>query len=468
MRYSSLGSSLCRWGRVGVAAIAIAIGASTATAQFGGGFGGASYRSSINDNEIDRMIDTLGLDEDQATLVDALYDGFRDTFDQASEDSRQKMRDAFQELRDSGDFQSMATTGITFGREWKQQSESLEQSFFNDVKTVLTEDQMKLWPQYERDWRRRNSFRGGGQPGSFSGENVDLFEIVENLELDDEARNNVEPVLDAYAIELDPALTNRDRAMTDMTNVSASVLEGKTTPEELDSKFKSLQRMRVQVRDLNDRYVQLLASHMAPETGQKLQQEYLQRCFRGIYSPTPADNYFETVRKSGNLNDAQLKAVDAIEQDFHGQTDAINRQLADLQKKQEVEMQQRMFDRIKAMAQQGGFGPGGPGQQRGRGNFGGGPGGGFGGPANGADDPRRDLMDQKTALVQNALNSVAGLLSPEQLAAAPKPEANQRGARGGNRGPMSDEQRQQMEQRMQQWRDRGGDQGGGRGGRGGG
>lgn len=453
---------LCRWGRVGVAAVAIAVGASTATAQFGG-FGGANYRTSINDNEIDRMIDALGLDEDQATLVDALYDGFRDTFDQASEDSRQKMRDTFQELRDSGDFQSMATAGITFGREWKQQSESLEQSFFNDVKTVLTEDQAKKWPKYERDWRRRNSFRSGGQPGSFSGENVDLYQIVEDMELDEEARGNVEPVLDAYSLELDPALTNRDRAMTDMTSITSSVLAGKTTVEELDSKFKNLQRMRVQVRDLNDRYVQLLASHMTPEKGQELQQEYLQRCFRGIYSPTPADNYFETVRKSGTLNEAQIKAIDAIEQDFHGQADGINRQLADLQKKQEVELQQRMFDSIKAMAQQGGFGQGGPGQ-RGRGNFGG---GGFGGQGNGADDPRRALMDQKTALVQNALNAVAGLLSPEQLAAAPKPDANQRGARGGNRGQMTDEQRQQMEERVRQWRDRGGDQGGDRGGRGG-
>ena len=178
------------------------------------------------------------------------------------------------------------------------------------------------------------------------------------------------------------------------------------------------------------------------------QKEYLQRAYRGIYSPTRADSYLETVRKSGNLNEAQLRAIDAINQDFQGQTDAINRQLADFQKKRELENQQQVFHQLTQMAQ-GGFGPG----QRGGGrpDFGGG----------GAEDPRTQLMQQKNDLVESTLTSVTALLSPEQLALVPKPEAPQRGGRGADWGNMTDEQRQQMRDRFQQDRGGAGRRGGG-------
>lgn len=455
MRCSSLGSKIGRWGRTGIAAVSIALAASTATAQPGGGFGGENYRSSLNDAEMDRMILELKLDETQTSLVDSLYDGFSDSYQESSDESRQKMRDAFQEMRDSGDWQSAASTGIKFARDWQRQSQALEQSFFNDVKSVLTKDQLAQWPQYERNWRRRNLLRTGGQPGALAGENIDLYQIVDQVELADDEQLAVDPVLEAYASELDPALITRDRAMTDMTAATTSLMDGKMTTEELESKFKNLQRTHVQIRDMNDRYVQLLVAHLSPEKGAALQKEYLQLGYRGIYSPTRADSYLESVRKNGDLNDAQLQAIDAIEQDFQGQTSAINHQLADLQKKRELDDQQQIFQRLTQMAQ-GGFGPG----QRGggRANFGGGP----GGAAGGAPDPRAQLMQQKNDLVESTLTSVAALLSPEQLAAVPKPEANQRGGRGVNWGNMTDEERQQMRERFQQ----GG--GGGRGGRGGG
>ena len=154
---------------------------------------------------------------------------------------------------------------------------------------------------------------------------------------------------------------------------------------------------------------------------------------------------FETVREQATLTEPQINALQMIERDFLTQSDAINRQLADLQKKREIEDQQRIFDRMTMMAR-GGF-------ERGQGRGPGGPGGFFGAEAQ--DDPRRTLMQQKTDLVENTLNSVVALLTPEQLAAAPKPERRQ--ARGGDRGgrEMTDEQRREMEQRFRERRERG-------------
>lgn len=450
MNLSSWYRSVARWSCAVVIGALAVVGASTASAQMGG-FGGANFRSPLSSGEVERMIETLGLDESQASLVKSLFEGFSESYEAASEEARDRMRETFRQMRETGEWQGAASAGLNSGREWQKQSDGLVQSFFADVQTVLTKEQQEQWNRYQREWRRRSSFRGGNQPGALAGENIDLVELVEEVDLTDEEYDALDPVLEAYSIEIDPALAARDRALEDMTSLTSAVLEGKSPVEDLESKFKALQRSRVLVRDVNDRYAQHLAAHLSPEKGEAIQREYRRRSFRGIYSPTLADRYFETVREQATLTEPQANALQMIERDFLTQSDAINRQLADLQKKREIEDQQRIFDRMTMMAR-GGF-------ERGQGRGPGGPGGLFGAEAQ--DDPRRALMQHKTDLVENTLNSVVALLTPEQLAAAPKPERRQ--ARGGDRGgrEMTDEQRREMEQRFRERRERGFDRGDG-------
>lgn len=454
MKINSMSRAIGRWACTVVACASVALGGAVASAQMGG-FGGANFRPALSSGEIERMIETLDMDDDQADLVRSLFEGFRETYEQASREAQDRIRDTFREARESGQFQNMASIGLNTGREWQKRSEALVQSFFTDVQTVLTKEQQSQWDRYQREWRRRNSMRGGGQVGALAGENIDLFELVDRIDLEDEEYDRLDPVLEAYAIELDPALSNRDRMMQDMLNLSSAVLEGKSTVEDLESKFKAMQRARVQVRDVNDRYVQHLAAHLPPEKAAALDREYRMRSFRGIYNPTRADGYFETVRRTGTLSDPQKSALEMIERDFQSQTDQINRQLAELQKKRELEDQQRIFQRMTAMAQ------GAMGQQRMRGE--GGPGAFFGGDG-GQDDPRQPLFQQKEELVENTLNSVVALLTPEQLAAAPKPERG-RGRRGEDGGRFQFDRTERMN--FERMRERGGQTDEGRRNRGG-
>lgn len=450
MNLSGWYRSVARWGCAVVIGAAAIVGGSPAWAQMGG-FGGMNFRSPLSGDEVERLIETLDLDEAQAALVQSLYQGFNESYEAASEEARDRMRETFRQMRESGAWQGAASAGLNAGREWQSQSGALVQSFFADVQTVLTKEQQEKWDRYQREWRRRSSFRGGSQPGALAGENIDLVELVDEVDLTDEEYVALDPVLEAYAIELDPALAARDRAFEDVTNFTSAVLEGKSAVEDLEPKFKTLQRTRVVVRDVNDRYVQHLVAHLTPEKGEVLQREYRRRSFRGIYSPTLADRYFETVREQATLSEPQADALKTLERDFLTQCDAINRQLADLQKKRELEDQQRVFDRMTMMAR-GEFG-------RGQGRGPGGPGGMF--AEQGQEDPRWTLMRQKNDLVENTLNAVVSLLTPEQLAAAPKPERRQ--VRGGDRGgrELTDEQRREMEQRFRERREQGFERDGG-------
>ncbi|MDL1951425.1 hypothetical protein FBQ97_16655 [Acidobacteria bacterium ACD] len=89
MNLSSWCRSVARWScAVVIGALAI-VGASTAPAQMGG-FGGANFRSPLSSGEVDRMIETLGLDESQASLVKSLYEGFSESYEAASEEARDR------------------------------------------------------------------------------------------------------------------------------------------------------------------------------------------------------------------------------------------------------------------------------------------------------------------------------------------------------------------------------------------
>ena len=85
--------------------------------------------------------------------------------------------------------------------------EELGEQFLSDLQTVLYPEQQELWPSFERVLRRKNLL----PMGRLSGENVDLFQVVDQLSLDESARLRIEMILKDYEMQLDEALKRRER-----------------------------------------------------------------------------------------------------------------------------------------------------------------------------------------------------------------------------------------------------------------
>lgn len=425
----------------------LAISAAPALAQQrdGGGRGQAGqagvsqrgqnwFRSSFDDAEIDRLVQQVGLDETQQGIVQSLYQGFRSMLQTQSDEQRDKMRVKMEELREARDWQAMMSAGMTMGNDWQRQAMAMEQNFMNDVQGVLTEDQRDQWTNYQRGWKRRKANEGASQLGALSGERIDMYEMVDELDLPEPTRASLDPVLETYGIELEPAIDSRQRLVDSMTQGLAEGFD-QMDPEKMESDFNALLKTRTFIRDLNERYLQLITANLSGEHAAALEEAYREQAFGGVYRDTRADRYFETIEQLDSLSDAQRNNINAIRIDFESQLNAVNAQLAAIQKTTEVENQRRMLDRFKSMAQGGQFG------QRGGGGFS------FEG-----QEERRTLSERKNELVAKTLTAVSTALTPDQLAQAPVPEERRR----GGRGEFTQEQIEEFRARRERERNRDG------------
>lgn len=412
----------------------------------------------IGESDVRSLVKTLKLDSDQEALVRGLYEGHRSAWDDATAEHRQAMKSLFAGGQDSGKQRDIAKKVQAMQKHWQATRDQLESEFLGSVRGIVSPDQLSNWPRFERD-RRRHSLQS--KQASLGGEGVDLIDVSESIDLADEAMSRLEPVSAVYAEELDLAIADRMRA--------TEALEKQTTPPEggdfsvidgeaVQQAQAKLHDKHIAVRDVNERYAALFSGQLSDEDAQDFMALYRERSFPSVYRPTAADRYIEVVRDLDSLNEEQVRALDSIDSDYGRQVGIINDQLVQIIRTDEDKVEEPgfffgagpadgHFDSFAVAPKPSGDGSGG---EFSVGSFviatTTGPDNNSGPPAGGEirsiraaqpiialpgseapdDSPRGKLNKSKADLVDRTIEAVAALLSPEQLAMAPKPDALQR------------------------------------------
>lgn len=412
----------------------------------------------IGESDIKSLVQTLGLDSDQEALVRGLYEGHRSAWDDAARERRESIQALFQDGQKADGSPDMTRKLLDIRKQWDAKRDQLENDFLESVKGIVDDHQLANWPRFERD--RRRHARQATQ-SALGGEGVDLIDIAESIDLADEALASLAPVSDVYAEELDLAIADRARAFEAVEKQTAPPPDGDFSGLDLDALRKAQEKLQEQhkaVRAVNERYAALFSSQLTAEDAQNFMALYRERSFPSVFRPTAADRYIKEVRALGTLNEEQLRSLDSIDGDFGRQVSTINDQLVQIIRQEEEKIDEPgMF-------------------------FGAGPGGGNGGtfgfaskttsddsggsgvsvglviatttsvapdsapatppgqpvrvqpaqPAqpvisipgseSEADTPRGKLNKSKKDLVDRTIEAVAALLTPEQLALAPKPD----------------------------------------------
>lgn len=303
-------------------------------------YGGARvrYRPSVTLEDLESITEIFGTDESQDMLIRSLYDGFQLAFNEGASRTKKDIAALLTEARNSEDraeaYRRMGPLRADIEEQWAEEAEGLEESFFTDVKDLLSPAQLELWPRFERDRRRRTLLRGG--PGRYSGETVDLIRILQTLEVDDEAMESVKGVADQYAEELDRKLKEReDLAAKLLLNTDGVGTRGNEDPALRLRQRDELDRTRRDLRDLNHRYIDLIARALPPEAGDQFRRLFLEQCYVSIYRTTQADMYIEQVSALDSLSDEQEQQIADITQRYQQRLDDIRRQMVDLQNQRE-------------------------------------------------------------------------------------------------------------------------------------
>jgi hypothetical protein len=328
-----------------------------------------------------------------------------------------EMRAKLEELRpeppDDAEIDRLRDEAERILRRWRLERANLRSEFLANVRVALNEAQLQRWPEFERALRRTKSIGRG----RLAGEEVDLFLVLTELDVDADAMGELRDTLTNYAIELDQALKARD-AFIDEGRLD---FIGFLVDQQFDAAIDYMNRestLRVAVRDTNERYAELIANGLeavaGAETAEAFRSAYRERAFERIFRPTRTQRAFEAAREIEGLDEDVLAAIRALEEGYLLELARINNELVLLTLKHEP---QQITQRLRWRAERG--------NDR---NRGAGP-----GVSRRLEDPIREAFGRRGELDARYRDQLEALLTPEQIELLPA-ERRGRGGWNGRRG----------------------------------
>ncbi len=174
--------------------------------------------------------------------------------------------------------------------EFQKEADLLLQRLFANVKRLLSEAQIEQWPGFERAFRRIKTLPWG----QLDGESTDLLAVVDDLELEESKVAALGEHLKAYELAMDAALKRRN----DLLEEADVLIDRSLYIGEYEAAQTIADRVgaaRLAVRDLNDRTIDQMSSHLGGRPGDRLKREALADAYPRIYRQTIGQEAFDDV-----------------------------------------------------------------------------------------------------------------------------------------------------------------------------
>jgi hypothetical protein len=297
---------------------------------------------------------------------------------------------------------------------WSTRKNQLRDDFSAGLKVVLDDDQVAQWPAFERFLTREKTL----PRGRISGENVNLFLVVDELRLPPAEFTKLEPLFDAYETRLDDALRTRN---TYIEQSLPRLFEAMQTGDSgaAGRIFKRQSELRGAVRDVNEEYrTAMVAALGETDWARQLDAAILEGGWERIYRPTGTDRAFREAIGFEDLDPTVLASIEELYTQYKGEIAPINERLKSMARTEEPSRLVTEGERFVSMMSQGVSGMA-LGAARG--------GQGFGAPE---ADPMREVFEQRSDVGERYLERLRALLTPEQIERLPRTRG-QGGARGG-------------------------------------
>ncbi|MAJ45813.1 MAG: hypothetical protein CBC35_00665 [Planctomycetes bacterium TMED75] len=340
---------------------------------------------------------------------------------------RERMTQMQQEILSEREEQGLVQQGnpaisamFTLFEEWVVEKAEMRERFINNLKAQLSDQQMAMWPAFNRFLVREKSL-----PRSrLSGENANLFLVIDREGIEGDAFVSIEPMFDDYELSLHEALVSRDAYLEN----SAPKLYRAFEERDLDKAKQIVERQvsyRKGVRDVNERYIDLFSAEVAktdPDSAQMLRQAMLAEAYEEIYGPTRTQRAFEAALNM-ELDQEVRSAMNDLQVAYLGELTSQNQRISTVVRKEEPKQQLAEVERISSFL---------------NGNFM----GGMMSRWSNTEDPTRTAFEKRRDLDEVYFERLSAVLTPEQIEELPggrqRGEGAERrgdGERGGRGGP---------------------------------
>ncbi|MDG2020876.1 MAG: hypothetical protein P8J59_02900 [Phycisphaerales bacterium] len=386
----------------------------------------------------ERMRDTMGNIREEMEEIQAANGGQEMTSEERRAFFRERMQtvqqDMMQDAMESGamdEARGVMGEMLDILQEWVAERQLLKTEFVGNVEIQLSDDQLVLWPAFDRFLVREKSL----PRGRLSGEEVNLFAVLDDVGLSESAYAAVEPMLDEYEIQLHSALVSRDAyLLSSAPRLFKAIQEGSI--DDAERILKQQVQYREGVRNVNDNFRVQFADVIEDEMEkQALNRAFLEEAYDRIYRPTFGQRSFSAAMEIEDLDPDVLEAIMTLDGSYMGELSAKNLLLVNLLRKSEGDDQVSQGTRMVSVMSgdfSGGM-PWGGGRNRGGGD---------------EEDPYREGMDDRTRIDERYVEQLRALLTPEQQEALPTQRGGRGGGGGGWGGGASEEQRAEFMKRF--------------------
>ena len=260
----------------------------------------------------ERMRDTMGNIREEMEEIQAANGGQEMSSEERRAFFRERMQDVQQDMmQDASESGAMDEARGVMGemldilREWVSERQLLKTEFVGNVEIQLSDDQLVLWPAFDRFLVREKSL----PRGRLSGEEVNLFAVLDDVGLSEAAYAAIEPMLDEYEVQLHTALISRDTyLLTSAPRLYKAMQEGSV--DDAERILKQQVQYRESVRNINDNFRQQFADVIEDEVEKvALNRAFLEEAYDRIYRPTFGQRSFAAAMEIEDLDPDVLEAI---------------------------------------------------------------------------------------------------------------------------------------------------------------
>lgn len=304
---------------------AMAIGG-TASAQFGemAGISEATHPEYLS-RDIVLFCESLKLDDAQRVIAEAMFNDYQAAFDQSMTAMKQKYEEMHDQLT-TGDKDQERVLKLVFApiRQQLVERKRLGEQFMQNLKVVLSEEQMAYWPAFERRLFREKNLN----KGRLSGESVNLLDAIRDAQLDEKTAQNIAPLLEEYEIALDGALRAREASTVTPENKMMMAMEGSDINEQLAEQKRQMS-LRLGVRNVNDNFIERIGAALPERFGAAFRQSALDRAYPRVYRETPVQRIMDAADALEGLEPDVKKQIGEMHASFLTDLANVNKELLD-------------------------------------------------------------------------------------------------------------------------------------------
>ena len=277
----------------------------------------------------------LNLDDTQEVIVEAMFDSYEDDFQNGWSATQERLNQIAEEIRGNPTASTKETLEPVLGAlsDWLIEKRRLDEGLLENVQAILVEQQRLLWPTFsQRLYREKHMSRG-----RLSGESVDLFQIVRDSDLPPAAETLINDHLEEYGSALDLAMRNRDAILRgNPKKLFDNILSGNAqrSPDLVEGLIKA----RVEVRDLNDRYIDLISCSLSGSDAEDFRLRALKRGYTRIYRRTPAQRLFRQAAEHEAYDEGLRAQIIQLEFGYLQELEVINFEILDKTRSHEPAM----------------------------------------------------------------------------------------------------------------------------------